>query len=122
MPEPRSNRADFDEILIAVDQGIVGVERQLRDAAVDGASNGGPGAAQLEEDARGVGPGGILGLHVLLFFEVSREQIPFLLIASPLQQLELREPRDHILGIHFGFESLAPCPQTRFINFWLKLR
>lgn len=67
------------------------IDGNLGDPAIDRTPNRLSGASQLEEDARGGGPGLNVRFQIVLNLKVLTEDGPFALVTCALEQLELME-------------------------------
>jgi hypothetical protein len=86
-----AHRGDGLEVVVAVEQQQVVVDRQLCDAAGDRARHPFAAAAEVEEQAGRLGPARGLELDVVLGSQVALQQVPLPLVAAPREQLELGE-------------------------------
>ena len=92
-----SNLGNGRKIAITMYKERIVLMREFRNAAVDRAPDGTSEAPQVEVDASGATPSVRCCFEVVLMLQILHEQSPFVLVPSPLQQLQLVEASEHHL-------------------------
>jgi hypothetical protein len=104
----RARIGDGLEIPIAMDEQRIMLKGELRNATIDGTSDGPTVATKFEENTCSISPSVWLRFDVFLGVQVGNEQGPFLLVARALQKLKLVETSEHDVVVpNHGLQCVA---------------